>query len=111
MPGDHRESVHYNSRRARIWATRINIAQTVNGLGWILGPIVGGHFVFSGADGANANAGLTTPYMAIGIFVVLLLIIFAVSRVPDLHVEDEDEVFVRCRMGSNHRELSGPASL
>ena len=28
--------------------TRINIAQTVNGLGWILGPIVGGHFVFSG---------------------------------------------------------------
>src|ERR1044071_10508773 len=29
--------------------TRINIAQTVNGLGWILGPIVGGYFVFSGA--------------------------------------------------------------
>jgi FHS family L-fucose permease-like MFS transporter len=73
---------------------RINIAQTVNGLGWILGPIVGGHFVFSRADRANANAGLATPYMAIGIFVVLLLIIFAVSRVPDLHVEDEDRRFV-----------------
>ena len=79
--------------------TRINIAQTVNGLGWILGPIVGGHFVFSGADGANANAGLTTPYMAIGIFVVLLLIIFAVSRVPDLHVEDEDRRFVEMQNG------------
>src|SRR5579864_6025940 len=41
--------------------TRINIAQTVNGAGWILGPIVGGHFVFSGGNGVNANSGLTTP--------------------------------------------------
>jgi MFS transporter, FHS family, L-fucose permease len=37
--------------------TRINIAQTTNGAGWILGPIVGRHFVFSGANGANANSG------------------------------------------------------
>jgi FHS family L-fucose permease-like MFS transporter len=69
--------------------TRINIAQTVNGVGWVLGPIVGGYFVFSGSDRVNANAGLSTPYMGIGIFVVLLLIIFAASRVPDLHAEDE----------------------
>ena len=69
--------------------TRINIAQTTNGLGWILGPIVGGYFVFSGAGGANANAGLTTPYVGIGIFVVALLVIFVLSPVPDLHVEDE----------------------
>ena len=69
--------------------TRINIAQTFNGLGWILGPIVGGHFVFSGGDGPNANAGLTAPYVGVGMFVVLLLIIFAVSKVPDLHSEDE----------------------
>jgi FHS family L-fucose permease-like MFS transporter len=71
-------------------ATRINIAQTFNGVGWILGPIVGGYFVFSGRDGEHANAGLSTPYMGIGIFVVLLLIIFGVSRVPDLHVADEN---------------------
>ena len=69
--------------------TRINIAQTTNGLGWILGPIVGGYFVFAGADGADANAGLTTPYIGIGIFVALLLVIFAVSNIPDLHAEDE----------------------
>lgn len=80
--------------------TRINIAQTVNGLGWILGPIVGGHFVFSGGDRTNANAGLTTPYLAIGIFVALLLIIFILSRVPDLHVEDEDQRFVERQDGA-----------
>jgi FHS family L-fucose permease-like MFS transporter len=72
-------------------ATRINIAQTINGGGWILGPIVGGQFVFGSGDGANANAGLATPYMGIGIFVAVLLIIFAVSKVPDLHAEDESK--------------------
>jgi len=69
--------------------TRINIAQTINGVGWILGPIVGGHFVFSGGEGSNAHAGLSTPYMGIGMFVALLLVIFAMSRVPDLHAVDE----------------------
>jgi FHS family L-fucose permease-like MFS transporter len=72
-------------------ATRINIAQTINGGGWILGPIVGGHFVFAGGAGGNANAGLATPYLGIGIFVALLLVIFAVSKVPDLHAEDESQ--------------------
>jgi FHS family L-fucose permease-like MFS transporter len=70
-------------------ATRINIAQTLNGAGWILGPIVGGQFVFSGGEGANANAGLRTPYMGIGLFVALLFVIFAFSKVPDLRAEDE----------------------
>jgi len=72
-------------------ATRINIAQTINGGGWILGPIVGGQFVFGSGDGANANAGLSTPYLGIGIFVAILLVIFAVSKVPDLHAEDESK--------------------
>jgi len=72
-------------------ATRINIAQTINGGGWILGPIVGGQFVFGSGDGANANAGLATPYLGIGIFVAVLLVVFAVSKVPDLHAEDESK--------------------
>jgi len=70
-------------------ATRINIAQTINGCGWILGPIVGGQFVFGGGDGANANSGLATPYLGIGILAAVLLAIFAVSKVPDLRAEDE----------------------
>jgi len=84
--------------------TRINIAQTTNGLGWILGPIVGGYFVFSGTDGAGANAGLTTPYVGIGVFVVLLLVIFAVSNVPDLHAEDESR---RAASGNNRLNPTG----
>jgi len=70
-------------------ATRINIAQTINGGGWILGPIVGGQFVFSGGEGSSSNASLYIPYMGIGIFVAILLVIFVVSKVPDLRTEDE----------------------
>ena len=73
-------------------ATRINIAQTLNGVGWILGPVVGRQFVFGGGEGANANAGLATPYMGIGIFVAVLLVIFVVSKVPDLHAVDESKI-------------------
>ncbi|MDR3458381.1 MAG: sugar MFS transporter [Verrucomicrobiae bacterium] len=83
-------------------ATRINIAQTFNGLGWILGPIVGGYFVFgehgggSSAAGAaasatNANAGLSTPYLGIGILAAVLLVVFIFGPVPDLHAEDESQ--------------------
>ncbi len=70
-------------------ATRINIAQTINGGGWILGPIVGGQFVFSGGENSTSNGSLYIPYMGIGIIAAVLLVIFIVSKVPDLHAEDE----------------------
>jgi FHS family L-fucose permease-like MFS transporter len=37
-------------------ATRINIAQTFNGVGWILGPIVGAQFVFGDKKPASVDA-------------------------------------------------------
>jgi len=70
-------------------ATRINIAQTINGGGWILGPIVGGYYVFSGGEGANVNSGLHIPYLGIGVFVSILLVVFIFSNVPDLRTQDE----------------------
>jgi FHS family L-fucose permease-like MFS transporter len=73
-------------------ATRINIAQTFNGLGWILGPIVGGHFVFSGGEGGNTDAGLYLPYLGVGIVVAVLIVIFALAYVPDLHAEEEVKI-------------------
>ena len=72
-------------------ATRINIAQTINGGGWILGPIVGGQFVFAGGESSTSNDSLYIPYLGIGVFVAVLLVIFIVSKVPDLHAEDESK--------------------
>ena len=70
-------------------ATRINIAQTCNGLGWILGPIIGGHFVFSRANAADPNGDLYIPYLGIGIVVAVLIGVFTLAYVPDLHAEEE----------------------
>ena len=83
-------------------ATRINIAQTFNGVGWILGPIVGGYFVFSGGDRDNSNAGLSTPYLGIGIFAAVLLVFFTISQVPDLHAEDESKEIRRTRQTASN---------
>lgn len=87
--------------------TRINIAQTVNGAGWILGPIVGGYFVFSGGEGTHSNDGLSAPYVGIGVFVALLIILFARSRVPDLHAGDE----TRRSLAEKNRLKPSPAQL
>ena len=75
-------------------ATRINIAQSFNSVGWILGPIVGGHFAFkaTAATAANANAGLYLPYLGVGIAAAVLIVVFALAYVPDLHAEEEVKV-------------------
>src|SRR5512137_3218237 len=52
----------------RYAATRINLAQSCNGIGWIFGPIAGAAF-FYGKDAAGNSTGSTTlwiPYAAIG---------------------------------------------
>jgi len=72
-------------------AARINIAQTFNGVGWILGPVVGGHFIFEGAKQANVNAGLYVPYLGIAVVVAVLLFVFAGSRLPDLQPQETAE--------------------
>ncbi len=73
-------------------ATRINIAQSFNSVGWILGPVVGGHFVFGKTAGADANAGLYIPYLGVGIVVAVLIVVFAMAKVPDLRAEEEVKV-------------------
>ena len=73
-------------------ALRINIAQSFNGVGWVLGPIIGGHFVFaeSGVSGAVPNnGGLYIPYMGVGIVVLILAVIFIFAYVPDIQTEEE----------------------
>jgi FHS family L-fucose permease-like MFS transporter len=66
--------------------TRINIAKP-NGAGWIPGPIVGGYFVFAGAEGANA--GLSTLFGHCHT-VALCSSFLHISPVPDLHAVDEN---------------------
>ena len=70
-------------------ASRINLAQTNNALGWILGPFVGGMLIFSAGDTVNlSNAGLATPYIGLGVVVTLIFVLFAFNKIPDIHAEE-----------------------
>jgi FHS family L-fucose permease-like MFS transporter len=73
-------------------ATRINMAQTCNGLGWICGMLIGASIILSATTEVNtSNARLYIPYLGIGIAVAVLLGIFIFARVPDLRAEDESQ--------------------
>lgn len=70
-------------------ATRINLAQSFNGVGWIFGPIIGGAFFYS-ADGAEVAQGqLYIPYLVVAIVVLLMSVAFYFANVPDVNTEDE----------------------
>lgn len=74
-------------------ARRINIAQSFNGLGWILGPLLGGLFIF-GAQKAPQDAkfeSLVEPYMMVGCIVVVVAIIFMFIKLPEIREESETE--------------------
>lgn len=70
-------------------ATRINFAQSFNGVGWILGPIIGGAFFYSSEGAEVAQKQLYIPYMVVAIVVLIMAIIFYFADVPDLNTEDE----------------------
>lgn len=59
---------------------RINFSQSFNGLGWILGPLVGGWCLF--AQGNSPNISL--PYATIGIVVLLIGLVFCFVRLPEI---------------------------
>ena len=72
-------------------ATRINLAQSCNGIGWILGPIAGGLFFYS-KDALGNSTGAQTlwiPYAGVAVVVVLLAVVFYFAPVPDIKTEDD----------------------
>ncbi len=76
----------------RYGATRINAAQSCNGVGWILGPIAGSFF-FYGTDESGRSTGSQTlwiPYAGVAVAVLMLAVIFFFAPVPDVKSEDMD---------------------
>jgi FHS family L-fucose permease-like MFS transporter len=72
-------------------ATRINLAQSTNGIGSLLGPIAGGMFFYS-KNAAGENTGSQTlyiPYLAVAVVVLILSVVFYFAEVPDIKMEDD----------------------
>ena len=71
-------------------ATRINLAQSCNGIGWFFGPIAGGMFFYS-KNAAGQNTGSQTlwiPYAGVAVVVIILAVLFFFADVPDIKTED-----------------------
>ncbi len=75
-------------------ARRINIAQSFNGLGWILGPLMGGLFIFGATQSAGGGTfdSLITPYMLVGTVVVFVAILFAFTKLPVIKEENKEGI-------------------
>jgi FHS family L-fucose permease-like MFS transporter len=72
-------------------ATRINLAQSCNGIGWIFGPIIGGAFFYS-KDAAGKSTGSETlyiPYVVVAVVVLVLAVVFYFACIPDIKTKDD----------------------
>lgn len=71
-------------------AQRINLSQSFNGLGWILGPLIGGQLIL-GASAEDTMA-LTKPYIILGTGTLLIAILFFFTKLPDITDEEEPQI-------------------
>ena len=70
-------------------AQRLNLSQSFNGLGWILGPLVGGMLIFGGEESDPFT--LTKPYILVGSVVLLVAILFIFTKLPEVQVEEDTD--------------------
>lgn len=71
-------------------AQRLNLSQSFNGLGWILGPLVGGLLIFGASEGDSMA--LTKPYILVGGIVLFVALLFFFTKLPEIKPEEEEEV-------------------
>lgn len=88
-------------------ARRLNLAQSFNGVGAVIPPLIGGQFILSGVEytkeelhrmspqaveaylTAEADA-IKLPYLVIGTVVLLLLLVFAAVKLPEIKEQSEE---------------------
>lgn len=87
---------------------RLNFAQSFNGVGAFLAPIIGGSVILSGVEHspeelkamapAQLNDYLSSeasavklPYLVIAVIVFMLLLVFILTRLPEIHERDEKD--------------------
>lgn len=68
-------------------ASRLNLAQSFNGLGCICGPLIGGLLLFS----EDGSAAIALPYTLMGIVVLSVAMVFSKIRLPEIVHEEENK--------------------
>ncbi len=71
---------------------RLTLSQSFNGLGWIIGPALGGMLILGAGGEASGNSfsSMALPYMLIGGLVLVVAFMFIITRLPDIHEGEHD---------------------
>lgn len=69
-------------------AQRLNLSQSLNGLGWVLGPFIGGQLIL-GASSDDTLA-LAKPYILIGIAILIIAGLFFFIKLPNIVETNEN---------------------
>lgn len=71
-------------------ASRLNLAQSFNGLGCICAPVLTGLLLFS-REGEAGGGNVALPYVCMGVVVLLVALVFSKVKLPEIeHVEETD---------------------
>ncbi len=83
---------------------RLTLSQSFNGLGWIIGPALGGMLILGGNsdDVTNRFSSMALPYMLIGGVVLVVALMFIFTRLPEIREGDSDG-----EEESSYRDLLG----
>ena len=80
----------------KLAASRINLAQSFNAIGWPIAPFIGGLYFYHSDDtlSAQQNAEIAhktmwIPYVALALIILVLIIAFVKSKMPDV-VENQN---------------------
>lgn len=93
---------------------RLNFAQSFNGMSIILGPVIGGFFIFSDKEYSSEAlasmpiaeseairaahaASVQTPYLLIGCIVAFVAVLFAVTKMPELKTAEQKQSNISIR--------------
>ena len=86
---------------------RLNLAQSFNGLGQFVGPLLGGALFFGSANAGSDNSSLQTTYVVIAVIVLLVAALFARTPMPDLREQESTIQRSDSKTLWQHREFVG----
>ena len=76
---------------SRTSSSRINMSQTFNGLGCMMGALLGGLYFFSdGSTRSGADINIAVPYCALALVVLLVAAVFSRVKLPEVIMEQHD---------------------
>ncbi len=91
-------------------AQRLNFAQGFNGIGSVLGPIIGGYFILkTGQQHSNALYSVKIVYTIIGCVILSIACAFYFLKVPPIieNIPDEDSGFIATDIENKPQSLKG----